>query len=589
MAVSNDVDDSRRMEGDAVEQRFREALALHQQGRSHEAAESYRCVLERQPRHVQALTFLGVIALQSNETDLALDLTSRAIAVDPASAAAYVIQGHALVGKLRHAEAELSYARALRLKPDMADVHFQRGLVLSELTRYADALASYDRAIAANPHHAEAYDSRGTVLVALRRHDAALASYERAIALKPEFAQPHLNRGNVLSELGRREAALASYDTALALSPSDPNIYCNRGNLLGDLGRYEEALASLDRAIDIDAEHAQAHFSRAFVHLVRGDLLPGWRDFEWRWRNEHCVTIREKRDFLQPLWLGDADITGKTLLVHCEQGLGDTLQFCRYLPLIAALGAAVVCEAPRPLRGLLESVSDVVEWVLPGEPLPAFDYYCPLLSLPLAFKTTLDTIPSRVPYLRASPARERYWREKLGERSRARVGLVWSGGFRPDQPELWSVNERRNIPLALLARLRHPDVEFYSLQKGQPAEGELANLIADGWDGPPLVDHTHALHDFNETAALIEQLDLVISVDTSTAHLAGALGKPVWILNRFDTCWRWLLDRTDSPWYPSACLYRQERPGDWASVVERVRRDLDQFAHAVAAWMQSDK
>lgn len=589
MAVSNDVDERRREGGDPVEQRFREALALHQQGRTDEAAESYRSVLERQPRHVQALTFLGVIALQSNETDLAVELTSRAIAVDPASAAAHVVQGHVLLQQGRHAEAEASYARALRLKPDMADVHLQRGHVLGELHRHEDALASYDRAIAVNPHSAEAYDSRGTALVALRRHEAALASYERAIALKPEYAQPHLNRGNVLSELGHWDAALASYDTALALSPGDPSIYCNRGNLLGDLGRYAEALASLDRAIDIDAEHAQAHFSRAFVHLVRGDLLPGWRDFEWRWRNEHCVTIREKRDFVQPFWLGDADIAGKTLLVHCEQGLGDTLQFCRYLSLLAELGATVICEVPRPLLDLLVSIRGVAQWVLPGEPLPAFDYYCPLLSLPLAFKTTLANIPSAVPYLRASAARERHWREKLGARSRARVGLVWSGGFRPDQPELWSVNERRNIPLALLASLRHPGVEFYSLQKGQPAEGELATLLAQGWHGPTLLDHTREFHDFNETAALIEQLDLVISVDTSTAHLAGALGKPVWILNRFDTCWRWLLERTDSPWYPTARVYRQERAGDWESVIEKVRGDLDQFARAVAAWMESDQ
>jgi tetratricopeptide (TPR) repeat protein len=606
-----------------VEEGFREALALHRQGRCKEAAHAYRCVLERAPRHVQALTFLGVIALQSNELALALELTSRAIESDPASAAAHLMQGHVLLRLERHAAAAVSYERvrllepdrvdghihhaqvlhqlgrhrhalssfdrALELRADFAELHHGRGLVLHELGRYEEALASYDRAIVVNPLYAEAHDSRGTVLKDLRRLDAALASYERATALKPHYAQAHLNRGNVLAAMGRQETALASYDTALGLAPDDLHLLCNRGNLLGDLGRYTEALASFDRAIDIDAQHAQAYFSRAFVHLVRGDLLCGWRDFEWRRRNQHCATSREKRTFPQPVWLGDADIVGKTLLVHCEQGLGDTLQFCRYVSRVAELGARVVFEAPQSLRGLLDSLEGVAQCVSAGEPLPAFDYYCPLLSLPLACKTTLETIPSRVPYLRASTARERCWYEKLGERTRARVGLVWSGGFRPDQPELWSVNERRNIPLALLAPLAHPDVDFYSLQRGEAAEGELAGLIENGWDGPRLIDHSAELCDFNETAALIEQLDLVISVDTSTAHLAGALGKPVWILNRFDTCWRWLLDRADSPWYPSARLYRQETAGDWGGVVQRVRGDLDRFVRSVTSWMLTDK
>jgi hypothetical protein len=223
----------------------------------------------------------------------------------------------------------------------------------------------------------------------------------------------------------------------------------------------------------------------------------------------------------------------------------------------------------------------VTQWVLPGEPLPLFDYYCPLMSLPLALKTTLATVPSEVPYLHASVERVQYWKDKLGARTKARVGLVWSGGFRPNQPELWSVNDRRNIPLAKLAQLKHPGIEFFSLQKGQPAESELSELIANSWDGPNLKDHTSDLHDFGETAALIEQLDLVVSVDTSVAHLAGALGKPLWLLNRFDTCWRWLLDRADSPWYPSARVYRQARFGEWEEVVQRLRSDLDRWALAV--------
>jgi hypothetical protein len=221
----------------------------------------------------------------------------------------------------------------------------------------------------------------------------------------------------------------------------------------------------------------------------------------------------------------------------------------------------------------------VAQLIEAGSMLPPFDYQCPLMSLPLAFKTTLSNIPATIPYLKNNSEKLLFWKEKLGEKSKLRVGLVWSGGFRPNQPEVWSVNERRNIPLAKFAVLKQPDIEFYSLQKGQPAESELAELIRDNRDGPHIVDYTNLLNDFSDTAALVENLDLVISVDTSTAHLAGAMGKPVWILNRFDTDWRWLLDRSDSPWYPTVNLYRQEKAGDWDYVVQRVKMDLTCFSH----------
>jgi hypothetical protein len=225
----------------------------------------------------------------------------------------------------------------------------------------------------------------------------------------------------------------------------------------------------------------------------------------------------------------------------------------------------------------------VAQITVPGETLPPFDYHCPLLSLPLAMKTALTSVPAEVPYLSVGEERLEHWRAKLGGRCKLRVGLVWSGGFRPEQPEFWSVNRRRNVPLVKFAGLKHRSIEFYSLQKGEFAEAELAAAIARGWDGPCIRDFTGELRDFSDTAALIAQLDLMITVDTATAHLAGALGKPVWILNRFDGCWRWLLDRDDSPWYPTARLYRQERPGDWQGVLERVRHDLWRWAESQPA------
>jgi hypothetical protein len=311
---------------------------------------------------------------------------------------------------------------------------------------------------------------------------------------------------------------------------------------------------------------------------LAGEYARGWADYEWRWQDGNSWIVNEKRNFAQPLWLGQEPLSGKTIFLQSEQGYGDTIQFCRYVKPVSDLGARVILEVQKPLSTLLQNLDGLAQLVVPGETLPAFDYYCPLMSLPLAMGTTLSNVPARVPYIAISDERRRLWRQKVGERRGLRVGLVWSGGFRPDQPELWSVNERRNVPLAKFAPLGHPSAEFYSLQLGQPAISELAESMAHRWDGPQVRDLTSEIHDFGDTAALIEQLDLVISVDTSTAHLAGALGKPVWILNRFDACWRWLLDRDDSPWYPTARLYRQDRPGDWDSVLERVRCDLWRWA-----------
>ncbi len=469
-----------------------------------------------------------------------------------------------------------------------AEAYSNRGVVLKDLERLSAALASCDHAIAIRPGFAEAHFNRGVVLYQLEQLAAALASYERAIAIRPDYPEAHFNRGIVFSDMNQLEPALASYDRAIASRADYVLAHVNRGNVLKELGGIEAAIAAYDRAIAIKADCAGAYFNRSVLYLLTGRFERGWADFEWRWENQHRFSI-VAADYRrpQPRWLGrdppggdppgGDPPAGRTILLYAEQGLGDTLQFCRYAKLLADRGASVILEAQAPLLKLLEGLKGVSQLVAPGSALPPnIDYQCPLLSLPLAFATTLATVPAEVPYLKSNPGKVRFWQEKLGERNKPRVGLVWSGGFRPEQPELWSVNSRRNIPLSKLAPLEHPDIEFYSLQKGQPAESELAELRAGGWDGPDLADFTGLLTDFSDTAALIECLDLVISVDTSIVHLAGAMGKPVWMLNRFDTCWRWLLDRTDSPWYPTLKLFRQERRADWDGVVERVRGELRQ-------------
>jgi tetratricopeptide (TPR) repeat protein len=552
----------------------------------------------------------GAALRELKRLDAALASYDQALALKADYAVAHYNRGNVLKDLKRPEGALSSYERAIAINPRYTEAYYNRGLVLQALGRYEAAVSSYDRAISCKPDHADAFCNRGIALSRLRRHEAALASHDRSIALKPESAEAHSNRGVVLKDLLRFEEALASCDRALLLKPAFVEAHTNRGVVLGELGRFEEAFASHDRALELDpgcaeahcnrgtlhhsrleldaaeasftdaialkADYAQAYENRAYTRLLAGKLDAGWIDYQWRWKHERHAA-NPAASFRQPLWLGDGDLAGKTLFVHGEQGLGDRIQFCRYVKRVAERGARVIVQTEPPLTNLFSSLEGVSRVIEQGSELPAFDLHCPLLSLPLAFKTTLATVPAEVPYLTSSPDKRARWRAALGEKKALRVGLVWSGGVRPNQPELAWLH-RRNIALSKLAPLKHPRIEFYSLQKGQPAEGELAALAAQGWDGPAITDFTARLHDFSDTAALIEELDLVISVDTSTAHLAGALGKPVWILNRFDTCWRWLLERTDSPWYPTARLYRQARPGDWDGVIDQVRRDLMQWA-----------
>ncbi|MGC1524331.1 MAG: tetratricopeptide repeat protein [Steroidobacteraceae bacterium] len=463
-----------------------------------------------------------------------------------------------------------------------AEATFQQALSLHQQARHEAAVARYDEAIALKADYPDAYNNRGLALASLKRYPAALASYDEAIALKVDFALAYSNRGLVLKELNRFDEALSNYDRAIALKPDFAEAHSNRGLVRQDRHQLEAALADFSRAIALKPDFAVAYFNRAMASLMVGDYPNGWQDYEWRWQGDNGPIIKDVRYLAEPCWLGRESIAGRTILLHSEQGMGDTIQFCRFAKWVADCGATVILEVQPALCGLLAGVEGVSQVLAQGDPRPAFDYYCPLMSLPLAFKTTLATLPARTPYIKSDPAKALYWKERLGAKTKLRVGLVWSGGFRAHQPELWAINDRRNVPLPMFASLKAPGIEFYSLQKGQPAESELAQIMARHWDGPQLTDFAAELRDFADTAALLTQLDLLISVDTSTAHLAGAMGKPVWILNRFDSCWRWLLDRSDSPWYPSARLYRQESAGDWEGVIRRVAADLHARAQARA-------
>jgi len=515
---------------------FQHALALLEGGQIVQAQAAFEDILRKQPRHADALHLLGLIAARSNDPKKAAALIGKSIQIDPSNPVAYL----------------------------------NRGAVLQELGQWEEALASYEQALALHSAFAAVYFNRGNALQSLQRMDEALASYNQAIAIQPDYHDAWLNRGNLLVRLKQWDGALASYNRAIVVKTDSAVAHANRGNVLKELNRLDEARASYDRAIAIQPDYPEAHTNRAVASLLAGEFERGWTDFEWRWKIRHSANGREKhRTFRQPLWLGQESLAGKTILLHSEQGLGDTLQFCRYVPLVADLGAKVVLDVQKPLLGLLAGLEGVSQWVSPEvgqgagkrSAAPETDYHCPLLSLPLAFKTRLDSIPSPARYLRGAADKVAHWQAKLGAASTPRIGLAWSGGTHRTE-------DTRRIALADLIRHLPQGFQYISLQKELP-ESERQTLRSN----PAVLDFADDLN-FDNTAALCECLDLVISIDTSVAHLSGALGQKTWILLAFNPDWRWLLGRTDSPWYRSATLYRQETIGNWNGVLSRVAADL---------------
>lgn len=392
----------------------------------------------------------------------------------------------------------------------------------------------------------------------LGRLDDAIISYQKALSLNPMSAEAHGNLGNTLQSKGKSREALDSYLKALSLRPNYAEALNNCGVALEALGRYDEALTSYDKAQAIKPDYVDAHYNESLCRLRMGDFERGWEKFEWRWRRKEVVSAWRK--FRQPLWLGEEKIAGKTILLHSEQGLGDTIQFCRYAALVAAQGATVLMEVPTPLRSLLSTLEGVSQMAVIGERVPPFDHHCPLLSLPLALKTTMESIPAKIPYLSVNRAAAAAWRARLAPDGDKLVGICWRGN--PDFKD----DHKRSIRFDNFAPLLSaPGVRFVSLQK------ELTDEERRQADSLPLV---HPGVDFKSTAELIAALDLVISVDTAWAHWAGAIGKPFWVLLSFGPDWRWLLERDDSPWYPTARVFRQPKYGDWDSVIEKIKHKL---------------
>lgn len=548
-----------------IGQALQEAVVLQQQGRLREAEKIYARVLKVAPDQFDALNLLGTVKLLRGQAGEAYRLISAALKVNPRVPDVWVNRGLVLHALKRDEEALESFEKALALKPDDAGALNHRGNVLLGLGRPADALAAFDRLLALFPRHGEARLNRGIALAGLERHEEALVDFDAALATAPGSPMAHYNRGIALFSLGRYADAVASYDRTLAAAPDHVKALNNRGLALQALNRHPEALASYGRAVEIQKDYADAHFNQALALLTIGDFRRGFQEYEWRWRRTGMPA--ERRGHGRPLWLGEYPLQRKTILLQAEQGLGDTIQFARYVPLLARAGAKVVMEAQQELVPVLAQVDGAARVVARGQPLPAFDVYCPLGSLPLALKTDAASIPADTPYMKADDARIAKWQARIDGSGRPKVAVAWSGNVRH------SNDRNRSIALSQLAALWPADrVRFVSIQR------ELRNDDAQLLAAEERVTQVGAdLDDFADTAAVLALVDLVITVDTSVAHLAGAMGRPVWILLPFSPDWRWTLEGESSRWYPTARLFRQPSLGDWASVIERIRSELDRF------------
>jgi len=532
-----------------------------------EALASFDRALALRPNYVEALINRGVTLHALARFQEALASYEEAIALWPDGDAAFANRGMTLHALERFDEALASFDRALALRPDNAEALGSRGFTLHVLRRFDEALANYDGALALRPDNAELLSNRSVTLFELKRFAEALASGDRALVLRPDDPEAHANRGNALSVLKRFDEAMADYDRALELRPDYAEAHTNRGVTLHVLKRFDEALQCYARALAARPDFAAAHYNEGLSRLLTGDFDRGWAEHEW-WR-EIAQFKRAERKFAQPRWTGSQPIAGKTILLHAEQGFGDTIQYCRYARRVAALGGRAILEVQEALRDLLGSLAGAAQVVAKGDTLPPFDMHCPMLSLPFVFGTRLATIPRETPYLSASAQAVANWSTRLPPKTRPRIGMAWSG--RPEHNN----DQDRSIDLAsFLSPLEGVDATLVSLQREVRAADAV--VLRERSD---VIHFGEELKDFSDTAALATNMDLVIAVDTSVAHLAGALAKPVWIPLPFVPDWRWLLDRDDSPWYPSARLFRQDDSRQWDGAFACLRAALDDFLH----------
>jgi tetratricopeptide (TPR) repeat protein len=496
------------------------AIQHHQAGRLQAAEQIYRQILAADPNHADAWHLLGVANAQAGNHERAVEYICRALALKPDWAEAQLNLGNASMAQGKLDEAVAAYRRALELRPDFVEAHNNLGNLLKEQGKL----------------------------------DQAAACYRRALELKPDFVEAHNNHANLLKEQGDLDEAVACYRRVLELKPDFAEAHNNLGVALKGQRKLDQALACYRRALELKPDFADAGWNHAFLSLLGGDFQRGWAEYHWLWKTEPFA----RREFSQALWDGQP-LDGRTILLHAEHGLGDAIQFIRYAPLVKQRGGTVIVQCPKLLLSLLTGCAGIERLVGRADPLPAFDVQAPLESLPAIFRTALEDIPAAVPYLFAEPDRVQRWRRELGGGG-FKIGIAWQGNrrFRSDRD--------RSIPLSCFEPLASlPGARLFSLQKGAAVE-QLHDLAGRF----PVTELSSRLDDFTDTAAVMMNLDLVVTSDTVIAHLAGALGVPVWVALSLVPDWRWLLDRSDSPWYPTMRLFRQDRRGDWQGAFRRI-------------------
>jgi tetratricopeptide (TPR) repeat protein len=575
-------------------QLFERALARHRSGDGAGAEQDYRAVLAAEPTHFGAAHMLGVVFMQHGRFDLAerqlrralqldpyaadalnylgmtlrnldrldeaLDAYDRAIALRPAYAEAFCNRGNALRVMRRRDAALESYAKAIALRPSYADAYYNRAGLFEEMANWDDAVAGYEMAVALKADFPEALNNLGNALRGACHYEEALTAYDRALLLSPNYAEAMTNRGNVLRDLHRYDEALASHDRALALKPDLAEAFNNRGSVHHDTRRFDAAKADYRHALSLKPDHFDARSSLALTHLLLGEWEEGWKNYELRFRKPHNATRRPDNPASE--WNGE-DLAGKRLLAYGEQGFGDMIQFVRFVPLLEELGAEVTVLVPRRLHRLLATVSPTARFVDGVGPEDRFDFQVALMSAPGVLGVMPGSVPDAVPYLAADSKRHDIWRARLGEHG-FKVGIAWQGN------PAGSIDNGRSVPLREFAPLSQINgVRLVSLQKNHGVEQldrKPPGMIVE----TPGFDFDEGADAFIDTAAMMANLDLVVTSDTSIAHLAGALGRPVWIALKHVPDWRWLLDRADSPWYPTARLFRQTRSDDWSGVVHEM-------------------
>jgi tetratricopeptide (TPR) repeat protein len=545
------------------EQVFRTALSLQFRGRLSEAERLYRTLLKSVPDHLDCLQNLGNVCIEQGKLEEARRFFQKALNLKPGSADARNGLGTVLQALGRDQEAAVQFEKAIAAEPTFVEARNNLGNVLQRLRRHDEAIAQYRQALALRPEYPLARANLADALAALQRDGEAVEEYEEALALRPDDPAIHYNLGNALQKLDRPADAVRHYERAIALKPDDAHAHTNLGAALQALNRHGEAIGQYQKALALTPDDANVLWGLGLAELAVGNYEGGWRHHECRW--DAPATGLRPRNFPAPAWQGKERLAGRTILLHSDQGFGDTIQFSRYVPLVAAEGAKVVLEVQRPLVPLLASLQGLSELRAQGEALPAFDLHCSLQSLPFALGTRLETIPAGVPYLNPPADAVARWRSRLRPPDGSpRIGIAWAGN--PAQRN----DRNRSIPLALLRPLLAKTPGIVVLQQElRDGDGEILGALST------IALHEGRFADFAETAALISALDLVITVDSAVAHLSGALGKMLWVLLPYSTDWRWPVDRTDNPWYPTARLFRQPSIGDWASVIRSVAAALD--------------